>query len=171
MAWIPPKTNWSVEDVPGLGDFERIEGNIAALESGEAMPKGVLLRAVPSDEVILEANTQRDAHITEGTKLVKEFVLKYPGIYRFKCEVRQSISPGEPTAGSVTVSVSGGSGGKIDISSFNWQPKNLEIITGLYGSVVRVSIRADNIYYVHIRNARICGTLTMAEPEYAVLRD
>lgn len=171
MAWVPPKTNWSVEDVPGVGDFERIEGNIAALESGEVIPKGVLIRAVPSDEVILEANTQRDVHVTEGTKLVKEFVLKYPGIYRFKCEVRQSIDLGD-TAGSVTVSVSGGSGGRIDISSaYNWQPKNLEIITGLYGSVVRVSIRSDYTPYVYIRNVKICGTLTMAEPEYAVLRN
>ena len=30
--WIPPKTNWSVEDVPGLEDFERIEGNTSYLK-------------------------------------------------------------------------------------------------------------------------------------------
>ena len=32
MAWIPPKTNWQVEDVPGSEDFKRIEGNTQYLK-------------------------------------------------------------------------------------------------------------------------------------------
>ena len=167
MSWQTPKTNWQVEDVPGVGDFNRIEGNIAALESGEVMPRGVLLRVVPSDEVILESNTRRGVYVDDGNRLVKEFALKYPGIYRFKCEVRNDAS----TTGSVTVSVSGGSDDSVNITIDDyWQPINFEISTGLYGSVVRVSLRSYG-RYTDIRNVKICGTLTMAEPEYAVLRN
>ena len=31
--WIPPKTNWQTVDVPGAGDFNRIEGNTAYLKT------------------------------------------------------------------------------------------------------------------------------------------
>ena len=31
MAWQTPKTNWQAGDIPGAGDFNRIESNIAAL--------------------------------------------------------------------------------------------------------------------------------------------
>lgn len=33
MSWQTPKTNWPVEDVPGVGDFERIEGNAEYLKT------------------------------------------------------------------------------------------------------------------------------------------
>lgn len=33
MSWQTPKTNWPVEDVPGVGDFERIEGNTEYLKT------------------------------------------------------------------------------------------------------------------------------------------
>ena len=91
-------------------------------------------------------------------------MLKYPGIYRFKCEVRGGAS------GYVFVSVGGGKGGNVSISTNDWQPINFEISTGLYGSVVRVKLKATSSY-VYIRNVKICGTITMAEPGYAVLQN
>ena len=30
--WIPPKTNWQAGDIPGAGDFKRIEGNAEYLK-------------------------------------------------------------------------------------------------------------------------------------------
>ena len=118
--------------------------------------------------VILAANTERRAWDNEGNKLVKEFVLKYPGIYRFKFEVRSYSSS---DTGSATVSVNGERVHTISISTYDWKAKSLEISTGLYGSVVRVRLEATSSY-VYIRNVKICGTITMAEPPgYAVLQN
>src|SRR5690554_3624629 len=103
--WIPPKTNWQAGDIPGASDFNRVESNIAALESGEVMPRGVLLRVVPSDAVILEANTQRKVSGVNEPVPVKEFALKYPGTYRFKCELRLPSVSGDKSV-SITVSIS-----------------------------------------------------------------
>ena len=33
MAWQNPKTNWVAGDIPGAGDFNRIEGNTAYLKT------------------------------------------------------------------------------------------------------------------------------------------
>ena len=33
MAWQNPKTNWVAGDIPGAGDFNRIEGNTQYLKS------------------------------------------------------------------------------------------------------------------------------------------
>jgi hypothetical protein len=35
MEWQTPKTDWQAGDVPTRGDFNRIEGNINAIETGE----------------------------------------------------------------------------------------------------------------------------------------
>jgi len=35
QGWQTPKTNWQSPDPVGLGDFNRIEGNAAAIETGD----------------------------------------------------------------------------------------------------------------------------------------
>ena len=171
--WIPPKIDyWDTPRPVGGEDLKRIEGNIAALESGEVMPKGVLLRAVPSDEVILEANTQRSARVSEGEKMVKGFAIKYPGTYRLKCEVRGDRDYDGERIGRIALGVALGfpDSSGVSITTTKWRSKNLGFNIYGYGGAVWVYLQADRAT-VHIRNVKICGTLTMAEPEYAVLQD
>ena len=48
MAWITPKTNWGQpgQTVPGAGDFNRIEGNTADLESRKLDKSGGTMTGV-----------------------------------------------------------------------------------------------------------------------------
>jgi len=39
--WVPPKTNWQAGDVPGAGDFNRIESNIAVAKSHMDATSGI----------------------------------------------------------------------------------------------------------------------------------
>ena len=41
MAWQTPKTNWQAEDIPGAGDFNRIESNIAVAKSHMDATSGI----------------------------------------------------------------------------------------------------------------------------------
>lgn len=41
MAWQTPKTNWQAGDIPGAGDFNRIESNIAVAKSHMDATSGI----------------------------------------------------------------------------------------------------------------------------------
>ena len=84
MAWQTPKTDYNSLYIPGPGDFNRIEGNEQWLKD-EIAKDGLFV--LPSDTVILQANVERERHVTEEAKIVKKFWLKHAGIYRVYFEL------------------------------------------------------------------------------------
>lgn len=92
--WQTPKTDWQAGDIPGAGDFNRIEGDIQWLKE-DAARGGYFI--MPSDAVIMTANAERAVEPTangsnwlRNSEVVKKFRLKYDGIYRVTFELRTS---------------------------------------------------------------------------------
>jgi len=83
--WIPPKTNWSVEDVPGLEDFKRIEGNLQYLKDYCPLWYG------PSNELLIESLSEKMVKSMD-IKVMKSFRLQYPGIYKMTFQARREAT-------------------------------------------------------------------------------
>src|SRR5690606_22448945 len=74
MAWQNPKTNWVAGDIPGAGDFNRIEGNTQYLANE------LWTRVTPSSTIILSSTSSYSAQTT-SYELAKQFQVRYPGWY------------------------------------------------------------------------------------------
>lgn len=175
--WIPPKTKWLVEDVPGLGDFERIEGNAEYLkEQTDGLKNGsikagdaklinglpIYARIVPSDTVILSAPADRRAQGHDET-VVKRFRLKYPGVYRVKAQMHGGGS--SYTAYALFYVGDALFVGEMKANSWGYAPVSRDIVVPGWELTLTIKIRNSNIsQYTYIRNVQVCGTLTTAEP-------
>lgn len=187
--WQTPKTDWrgaatgdDVYDVPGSADFNRIESNteyLKGLEDGSVMAGNAAklggqlpsfyatnYRIVPSDTVILSLPTARQASY-DNRVLIKEFRLKYPGIYRFKCEMRVGETEGKyqgycqiSTPYGTAWTLSKYTAGRYDL---------LTVDFGLPGTDGTIKVYAYATNSVSVRNVQICGTLTLAIPNNAVI--
>lgn len=88
MSWIPPKTDWGVEDVPGVSFLNRVEGNTAYLK--DEIEKGIFFM-MPSDTLILQLDATRMVSVNTPT-VVKRFRLKYQGVYRITFDLWAPLS-------------------------------------------------------------------------------
>jgi hypothetical protein len=80
MAWQTPKTNWQAGDIPGAGDFNRIEGNTQYLKeqtdglSAQLMGKKIVLIAsgaatiADSDRTIILNNARDGDFLIASTR-------------------------------------------------------------------------------------------------------
>ena len=165
MTWQTPKTNWQAGDIPGAGDFNRIEGNIKHLN-------GLLYAGwvEPSDTVILQSTTTKEP-TGSASQVVKRFLIVNPGRYRIKVEGRVW---GGPTTRNLIRVVIGG----ISYVFTGWTE---DYTTKVYDTppipgMSYIDIEAMNSigtysYYSSVRKVQICGTLTLNRPIERVVFD
>ena len=161
MAWQTPKTNWQAGDIPGAGDFNRIEGNIKHLN-------GLLYAGwvEPSDTVILQSTTTKQP--TGSTlQVVKRFLIVNPGRYRIKVEGRVWGGPGSAdlirVAGHVFTNWS---------DTFSTKVYDTPPIPGMsYIDIEAMNSIGTYNYYSSVRKVQICGTLTLNRPIERVVFD
>lgn len=110
MAWQNPKTNWVAGDIPGAGDFNRIEGNAEYLKTQTDGLKNGSIKAgkakdadtvggvhakiiVPSTSNLLSATAERyTPNSNVDPVILKRFKLGYPGKCNLRYEYRGSYS-------------------------------------------------------------------------------
>ena len=161
MTWQTPKTNWQAGDIPGAGDFNRIEGNIKHLN-------GLLYAGwvEPSDTVILQSTTTKQP--TGSTlQVVKRFLIVNPGRYRIKVEGRVWGGPGSAdlirVAGHVFTNWS---------DTFSTKVYDTPPIPGMsYIDIEAMNSIGTYSYYSSVRKVQICGTLTLNRPIERVVFD
>lgn len=109
--WTPPKTNWSVEDVPGVGDFGRIEGNLQYLKDYCPIWYG------PSNELLIESVSEKMVESMDR-KVMKSFRLQYPGTYKITFQARRAATYTQKELIYASVYAPGGSTGTL---TTNWK--------------------------------------------------
>lgn len=69
MSWENPKTNWGQpgQTVPGVDDFNRIEGNILELQNTKETPAGA--QAKVDTHAAVKADFLNLGHVKQGTYL------------------------------------------------------------------------------------------------------
>ena len=154
MGWQTPKTNWDSLYIPGAGDFNRIEGNTQFLK--EYIEKDGLF-ILPSETVILQANTERSRHVTEEAKIVKKFWVKFAGIYKVYFEIFSGSDMTPCIVSSAFFS--------INVPSANsWRTYNLDVFIPPGPLEIVLSGRYDEEWgsgpMTRIRNVRLKGTLS-----------
>ena len=161
MAWQTPKTNWQAGDIPGAGDFNRIEGNIKHLN-------GLLYAGwvEPSDTVILQSTTTKQP-TGSASQVVKRFLIVNPGRYRIKVEGRVWGGPGSAdlirVAGHVFTNWS---------DTFSTKVYDTPPIPGMsYIDIEAMNGLGTYNYYSSVRKVQICGTLTLNRPIERVVFD
>src|SRR5690554_5428584 len=95
--WIPPKTNWVAGDIPGAGDFKRIEGNTEWLNQNKS---GRI--AKPGTYHTLVANTQRTTNSVDHV-LLKAIRVQLAGWYKVYYEYRGQAPDQHVTAGYIRI--------------------------------------------------------------------
>lgn len=200
MAWQNPKTDWETGDVPGAGDFNRTEGNTQFLkeyiegntqylnnyieantqylnnriEANTQYLKDYIekdgLFILPSETVILQANTERSRHVTEEAKIVKKFWVKFAGIYRVYFEIFSDYDMTPCVVSSAFFS--------INVPNENsWRTYNFDVFLPPGLLEIVLSGRYDEEWgsgpTTRIRNVRLKGTLMTRSdvPSNAVLQD
>lgn len=180
--WIPPKTNWSVEDVPGLEDFKRIEGNTEYLKeqvdglktgnikAGNAEKLGNYTVSyfpryiLPSNDVILQANAERSVWGDQYQR-VKQFRVWNPGVYRVKFEMKGEDSEASVTINDVNVGATSSSY-KEYVVDVTIRDIPGEIVINLRGGRTSDGRRLSG----WIRNVKVCGKFATA-PSNEVLQN
>lgn len=171
MPWEAPKTDWKgtdlgftpeEADVPGAGDFNRIEKNILYLNK---------CWAIPSDNVLMTADTERSS--PAGGGVVKSFMITVPGRYRIRLDGRVTGGPGPGGYALITVRGVGFSRSPTGWGE-NYITWNFDTPVILAPSVIEIElgrIIGTYSYWAAVKNVRICGTITEARPDAGVLLD
>lgn len=156
MAWIPPKTNWPVEDIPGTEDFNRIEGNLQYLKNY------CLVWYEPSDEILLESLSQKTVR-SESYATMKTFRLAYPGRYKITFEARREAVQVGHNFDYADILVWGPSTGTLTTS---WKTFTFTYSVSTAHATHSILGRGRQVHYsglgsgltVYIRNVRIYGS-------------
>ena len=151
--WIPPKTNWQAGDIPGAGDFNRIE------ENTQYLANEIWTRVTPSNTIILSSTSHSSAPSTNYS-IAKQFQVRYQGRYRISFAVSgfakvkvtmdnqtQGIEM-DPAPSTVT----------LDLPHVPW------------GGIITVYIaRMEAHFLASIYNCYLRGTVTTSRPGNSIL--
>lgn len=186
MAWQNPKTNWVAGDIPGAGDFNRIEGNTQYLkEQTDGLKNGsitagkatnatnannadtvdgyhaseIWTRVTPSNTTILSSTSHSGAPSTDYT-IAKQFQVRYPGRYRISFDV----------AGTAKVKIT------LDdqTQGIEMDPAPSTVTLDLphvpWGGIITVYIaRKQSSWSVSVYNCYLRGSITTSRPANSIL--
>ena len=172
--WIPPKTNWVAGDIPGAGDFNRIEENAKYLKDY------CLFWYEPSDEMVVESLSEKT--VTSATLApMKSFRFFHPGRYRIELEARRTLKSSGWIVESAVINFSDEHSvqpaSNINVANAqNWTPyivtRSLDVgdvLTIRGRGTQRISLFDPQPLAVSIRNVRIYGSPVIIAPPTVII--
>ena len=163
MAWQNPKTNWVAGDIPGAGDFNRIEGNTEYLKERVPLWHG------PSNDLIIQSTPEKIVS-NQDFEIMKTIRLVHPGKYKLTVEARRGSMSSSNQRRYSEIKISGINAVVFDVSSTSWRPFTAEIEVTTNGEISvygrgqqRYTSGTGSFDYpldMHVRNVQIFGAPT-----------
>ena len=186
MAWQNPKKNWVAGDIPGAGDFNRIEGNAeylktqtdglknGSIKAGDALKLGGVVSTAfdifyePSNDVILNMPTFDYIHGARE-KLTKRFQIAHTGRYKIIAQIRA----GGPT-GDVSVTIQTSPSAVVArfdniVRDDAWHTYELTF-QGEAGQEYQMYLKKETQSgTLYMQNVKLCGRPRTARPAFKII--
>lgn len=191
MAWQNPKKNWVAGDIPGAGDFNRIEGNAeylktqtdglksGSIKAGDAdTVDGVHARIiVPSTANLLSATAERYTPDSDTKPaILKRFKLGYPGICILRYQYRGGGNPAAPAKFTAELWMNNKKYqeiGSVETGADEYSTYEAEVRIPFPAMEIVIwgqsGTSSSSIYRGRVRNAYIRGSLIQIDPNFQVV--